>query len=185
MLTRLHNFKSSFLNVNQLVLSNWPNRDFEWLMLACGPDSWVGIAIGYGLESNPGGGEIFRTLSDRPWAPPTLLRNGYRGFPGGKERPRSDADPSPLLVPWSWKGRAIPLLPLWAVRPVQCLSACTRVTFTFNFLMLVCFKLSQTSKRGAHLHNQTKPHTQTHTYTQHFIKLQVTLAYIPPQNFAL
>ena len=39
-------------------------------------------------------------------------------------------DPSPLLVPWSWKGRAIPLLPLWAVRPVQSLSACTGVTFT-------------------------------------------------------
>ena len=29
--------------------------------------------------------------------------------------------------------RAIPLLPLWAVRPVQCLSACTRVHFTFTF----------------------------------------------------
>ena len=26
---------------------------------------------------------------------------------------------------------SIPLLPLWAVRPVQSLSACTRVTFTF------------------------------------------------------
>jgi hypothetical protein len=26
---------------------------------------------------------------------------------------------------WSWKRRAIPLLPLWAVRPVQSLSACT------------------------------------------------------------
>ena len=29
--------------------------------------------------------------------------------------------------------RAIPLLPLWAVRPVQSLSACTRVHFTFTF----------------------------------------------------
>jgi hypothetical protein len=28
--------------------------------------------------------------------------------------------------------RAIPLLPLWAVRPVQSLSACTRVHFTFT-----------------------------------------------------
>jgi hypothetical protein len=27
--------------------------------------------------------------------------------------------PHPLLVPWSRNGRAIPLLPLWAVRPVQ------------------------------------------------------------------
>ena len=28
--------------------------------------------------------------------------------------------------------RAIPLLPLWAVRPVQSLSACTRVHFSFT-----------------------------------------------------
>ena len=40
----------------------------------------------------------------------------------------------PLLVPWSWKSRAIPLLPLWALRPVQSLSACTRVHFTFTIL---------------------------------------------------
>ena len=35
-----------------------------------------------------------------------------------------------LPLPYS---RAIPLLPLWAVRPVQSLSACTRVHFTFTF----------------------------------------------------
>jgi len=38
--------------------------------------------------------------------------------------------PRPLLVLWSWKGRAIPLLSLWAVRPVRSLSAWTRVHFT-------------------------------------------------------
>ena len=36
------------------------------------------------------------------------------------------------LYLWSWKSRAIPLLPLWTVRPVQGLSACTRVHFTFT-----------------------------------------------------
>jgi hypothetical protein len=41
--------------------------------------------------------------------------------------------PHPLLVPWSWKSRAIPLLPLWAVRPAHSLNACTRVHFTFTF----------------------------------------------------
>jgi hypothetical protein len=35
-----------------------------------------------------------------------------------------------LPLPYS---RAIPLLSLWAVRPVQSLSACTRVTFTLLF----------------------------------------------------
>jgi hypothetical protein len=47
-------------------------------------------STGYG----PGGGEIFRTCPDRPWNPPSVLYNGYRDFPGGKERPRRDADPS-------------------------------------------------------------------------------------------
>ena len=43
----------------------------------------------------PVGGEIFRTCPDRPWGPPSLLYNGYRVFPGGKERPGREADPSP------------------------------------------------------------------------------------------
>jgi len=42
-----------------------------------------------------GGGEIFRTYPDQPWGPPSLLYNGYRVFPGGKEQPGHDADPSP------------------------------------------------------------------------------------------
>jgi hypothetical protein len=53
------------------------------------------------LGSNPDGVEIFRTCPDRPWGPPNLLYNGYQVFPGGKDRPGCDADPSPLLVPWS------------------------------------------------------------------------------------
>ena len=47
----------------------------------------------------------------------------------------------PLLLPWSRKSRAIPLLPLWAVRPVQGLSACTRVHFTFTFYVTLCLPL--------------------------------------------
>ena len=50
------------------------------------------------------------------------------------ERPERELTPHPLLVPRSWKFRAIPLLPLWAVRPVQILSACTRVHFTFIYI---------------------------------------------------
>jgi hypothetical protein len=40
------------------------------------------------------GDEIFRACPDRPWSPPSLVYNGYRVFPGGKERPGRDADPS-------------------------------------------------------------------------------------------
>jgi len=45
--------------------------------------------------SNSGGAEISRTCPDRPWGPPSLLYNEYRVFPGGKERPERNADPSP------------------------------------------------------------------------------------------
>ena len=75
--------------------------------------------------------------------PPSLLYNGYRVFPGVKERPGCDADPSPLLVPWSRKGRAIPLLPLWALRSVQSLSAYTGCTLLFFNMDSGCSKSIQ------------------------------------------
>ena len=56
---------------------------------------------------------------------------GTASFPVVKSGRGVTLTPHPLLVTWSKKSRVIPLLPLWAVRPVQSLSACTRVTFTF------------------------------------------------------
>ena len=58
------------------------------------------------------------------------MHNGYRFFPGVKSGQGVTLTSHPVLVQWSSKSRAIPLLPLWAVRPVQSLSACTRVHFT-------------------------------------------------------
>jgi hypothetical protein len=46
-------------------------------------------------SNSGGGGEIFHTCPDLSWGPPSLLYNGYRVFPGGKERPGRDADYSP------------------------------------------------------------------------------------------
>jgi hypothetical protein len=61
------------------------------------------MKTGYGLDglggSNPGGGEIFRTCSDRPWGPPNLLYNGYRVFPGLMSGWGVTLTPHPLLVP--------------------------------------------------------------------------------------
>ena len=96
----------------------------------CGLGGVVGIATGYGLD---GLGIESWWVRDFPHLSGSALYNGYRFFPGGKERLGRDADPSPLLVPWSRKSRATPLLPLWAIKPVQSLSACTRVHFTFTF----------------------------------------------------
>ena len=79
------------------------------------------------------GVEIFRTFPDQPWGPPSLLYSGYRVIPGGKERPGRDADPSPPSSAMVKKEYSLPVLPLWAVRPVLNLSACTMVHFTFTF----------------------------------------------------
>jgi hypothetical protein len=49
---------------------------------------------------------------------------GVLGIYRSRERQGRDVDPS--TPSWSRKGRAIALLPLWAVRPVQSLSACTK-----------------------------------------------------------
>jgi hypothetical protein len=108
-------------------------------MSVCGPSSSVGIATGYGLDGPGIESRWRRDFPHRPWNPTSLLYNGYRVFPEGKERAGRDADPSPLLVPLSRKSRAMPLLLLQVVRPVQSLSACTRLTFTF--LLLLCLFL--------------------------------------------
>jgi hypothetical protein len=84
--------------------------------------------------SNAGGGEIFRTCPDRPWGPPSPCIMGTGSFPGVKSDRGVTLTPHLLLLPWSCKGRAIPVLPLWAVRPVQSLSVCIRVHFTLPYL---------------------------------------------------
>jgi len=75
--------------------SNWKgnNTQTEKLMVAV-----LVMSTGYGLDG-PGiesqWGEVFRTCPGRSWGPPSLLYKGYRVFPGSKERPGCDADPSP------------------------------------------------------------------------------------------
>jgi len=54
-----------------------------------GRDSSVGIVTHYGAgrsgDRAPAEGGIFRTRPDKPWSTPSLIYNGYRVFPGGKE----------------------------------------------------------------------------------------------------
>jgi hypothetical protein len=65
--------------------------------------------------------------------PPSLLYNGYRVFPGSKERPGRDADFSPPSSTMVMKEESYTSTPPMGRRPVQSLSACTRVTFIFFY----------------------------------------------------
>jgi hypothetical protein len=69
-----------------------------------------------------------------PGAHPAFCTMSTGSSSGVKSGQGVTLTPHPLLVPWSWKSRAIPLLPLWAVRPVQSLRACTRVHFTLPYI---------------------------------------------------
>jgi DNA-binding transcriptional LysR family regulator len=89
---------------------------------------------GPGIESR--WAKFFAPVQTDPGAHPASCTRGTGSFPGVKSGQGVTLTPHPLLVPWLRKCRAIPLLPLWTVRPVQSLSACTRVTFTFKYKVL-------------------------------------------------
>ena len=86
------------------------------LSVHCGPGNVVGIATGYGLDG-PGiesrwGAKFSTPVQTGPGAHPASCTIGTRSFPGVKSGRGVTLTPHPLLVPWSRKSRAIPLLPL-------------------------------------------------------------------------
>ena len=57
---------------------------------------------------------------------------GTRSFPGVKSGRGVTLTIYTLLVPWSRKSTAIPLIPVWAVKLVQSLSACTVKLYLYS-----------------------------------------------------
>jgi hypothetical protein len=109
------------------VLSVQPTQNFiPILSSVCGPGSSVGIATGLSGDRIQVVARFSAPVQTGFGAQPAPCTMGTRSFPGVKSGRGVMLTPHSLLVPWSWKSRAIPLLPLWAVRPVQSLSACTR-----------------------------------------------------------
>ena len=102
-----------------------------------GPGNSVGIATGYGMDG-PGIESRWRArfsalVQTGARAHPASCIMGTESLPGIMSGQGMTLTPHSLLVSWSRKGRAIPLLLLWAIRPVRSLSACTRVTFTLLY----------------------------------------------------
>ena len=62
--------------------------------------------------SNPSGVRFSAPVQTGPGAPPASCIMGTRSFPGVKSGRGVTLTPHPLLVQWSWKSRAIPLIPL-------------------------------------------------------------------------
>ena len=69
-------------------------------LFLCGPGSVDGIATGYeldgpGIESRWGGRDFSSSVQTGHGPHPASCTMGTGSFPGGKERPGRDADPSP------------------------------------------------------------------------------------------
>ena len=137
--TEAINVLNTYFVTTVLLQHNWTTHFRFALLFHGGSGSSVGIAT----ELRAGRSGDWIPVRERFSAPvqtgsgahPAPCTMGTGSFPRVKSGRGVTLTPHPLLVPWSWKGRAIPLLPLWAVRPLQRLSACTRVHFTFFFVM--------------------------------------------------
>jgi len=102
----------------------WRSRYSDWLRAGWSGDRiLVGARLPAPVQTGPG-------------AHSASCKIGTGSFPGIKSGRGVTLTPHPLLVPWSRKSRAIPLLPVWAVRPVQSLSECTRVHFTLRIIII-------------------------------------------------
>ena len=136
---------------HRLIVSYWTAGTLQMGPIRChGPGSVVGIATGCRLDG-PGikyrWGRDFQQLSVPALGLISLLYNGYRVFPGGKERPGHDADPSP---PSSAVGHERVELHLYSpYGPYGPYRACTRVHFT---LPIHCPETSVNDYRSM-LHN--------------------------------
>jgi hypothetical protein len=135
-------------NTKNISISAYYNV-YCWQEINRGPASLVGIATGYvldgaGIECQWGAGYSAPVLTG-PGAQPASCIMGTGSFPGVKSGRSVTLTPYSLLVPWSRRGRARPLLTPWAIRPVQNLSACTKVTFNLPFLPIQITHPSQST----------------------------------------
>ena len=133
--TRLGLKKNIFMDIKNEALSVNMGRDSSVsIVTVCGLD-------GLGIESR-WESRFSAPVQTGRGAHAASCTTGTRSFRGVKSGRGVTLTPQPLLVPWSWKGRAQlplpPLFPLEAVRPVQSLSACTTVHFTLPQCLYKC-----------------------------------------------
>jgi len=113
-----------YLHFTCFILICWINqemwrssRNFKALQTFYWPVAQSVYRLSYGLDgpgSNPGGDEILRPSRPAPGAHPDSCKMGTGSFPGVKCGRDMLLTTHPLLVPRSWKSRAIPLPTLWA-----------------------------------------------------------------------
>jgi hypothetical protein len=117
----------------------------EYTVLCSRYSDWVWA--GRSRDRIPLGARFSAPIQTSPWAHPTSCLLGTGPFLGVKSGQGVTLSPHPLLVPWSRKSRAKPLLPLWAVRlctEPQCLYKGALNLFTLMYFT-VTFNITSSS----------------------------------------
>jgi hypothetical protein len=104
-----------------ILWAGWRSRYSDWLRAERSGDR-IPVRVKFNAPVQTG-----------PGSHPASCTINTGSFPGVKSDRGVKLIPYSLLVPWTSKSRAIPLIPLWAVRPVQSFSACTRAHIIFTF----------------------------------------------------
>ena len=137
--------------------------------LTCNTSAWwglrsvVGLVTGYrldGLSIESRWRWDFPHPSRPAVGPPSLLYDGYQVFPGGvKSGWGVTLTSHPLLVPWSWKGRAIPLLHTGctACTEPQCLYMGRTLPLLFTSSVSNTINLRQGSQWTSQIFKQAPP----------------------------
>jgi len=108
-------------------------RKLPWPVGRVAQSVWR-LATGWTVrDRNPVVTRFSAPVQTGPGSHPASCTMGPRVFPRSKSGRGVTLTPHRFLVPWSRNSRAIPLLPLWAARPVQSLRASLSPYPTFAY----------------------------------------------------
>jgi hypothetical protein len=108
----------------------------------------------------PVGARFSALVQTESGAHPASCIMGTGSFPAVKSGRGVTLTPYPFLVPWSWQSRAIPLLPLWAVRLYRALVPVQGCILPFFLLPCVHYRVHKILKQSW---SSSKPHTISQT----------------------
>ena len=123
---------------------------------------WVGIATdlrsGRYEDRNPEGVRFSAPVQNGPGAHPVSCTMGTGSFSEVNSDRGVTLIPHPLLVPWSRKSTAIPLIPLWLYRASVPIQVCN---------LPYLYVASRSTNKNLRIIEYT--HTHTHTYIYIYI----------------
>ena len=114
-----------YIGLEQRINFKSLNHFTLWAVYLSRYSDW--LRAGWSGDRIPVGARFSASVQPGPGAHPASCTMGTGSFPGVKSGRGVTLIPHPLLVLLSRRSRAILLLPLWTVRPVDSLSVCTRV----------------------------------------------------------